>query len=93
MRIFWDEEKDKKLIVERGISLDEIADLILNQRYCAILKNPAREGQKLFILTYRDYTYAVPFVIDANKNIILKTVFPSRKYHKIYGGKKDENKA
>ncbi|GHV77600.1 hypothetical protein AGMMS49942_24210 [Spirochaetia bacterium] len=24
------------------------------------------------------------------KNIILKTVFPSRKYHKLYGGKENE---
>jgi hypothetical protein len=30
----------------------------------------------------------VPFVIDVEKNIILKTVFPGRKYQKIYGGKK-----
>jgi uncharacterized DUF497 family protein len=92
MQILWDEEKNKKLIVERGISLDEIADLILNKEYCAILKNPVREGQKIFVITYRNYTYVVPFVIDEDKNIILKTVFPSRKYHKLYGGKKDENK-
>jgi uncharacterized DUF497 family protein len=88
MQILWDEEKNKKLIVERGISLDEIADLILNKKYCAILKNPVREGQKIFVINCRNYTYVVPFVIDEDKNIILKTVFPSRKYHKLYGGKK-----
>jgi uncharacterized DUF497 family protein len=93
VQILWDDEKNRKLIVERGISLDEIADLILNKKYRAILKNPSREGQEIFIITYPDYTYVVPFVIDANKNIILKTVFPSRKYHKIYGGKDNENKA
>jgi hypothetical protein len=56
------------------------------------LRNPSRKGQRIFIITYQDYTYVVPFVVDANKNIILKTVFPSRKYHKTYGGKNDENK-
>jgi len=25
-----------------------------------------------------------PFVIDEDENIIIKTVFPSRKFHKIY---------
>jgi hypothetical protein len=44
--------------------------------------------QKLFIIPYQGYTYAVRFIIDGEQNIILKTVFPSRKYHKLYGGKK-----
>jgi uncharacterized DUF497 family protein len=93
VQILWDDDKSRKLMVERGISLDEIAGLILNKKYCAILKNPSREGQKIFVIPYRDYTHVVPFVIDENKNIVLKTVFPSRKFHKIYGGKKDEKKA
>jgi hypothetical protein len=29
----------------------------------------------------------VPFVIDDDENIVLKTVFPSRKFHKLYGPK------
>jgi hypothetical protein len=38
----------------------------------------------IFVLSYRGYTYVVPFVIDDEDNIVLKTVFPSRKFHKIY---------
>jgi uncharacterized DUF497 family protein len=88
MQILWDDEKNKKLIAERGISLTEFANLIFEKKYQAILKNPAREGQNIFIVPYAHYTYVVPFIIDDEKNIILKTVFPSRKYHKLYGGKK-----
>ena len=44
--------------------------------------------QKIFIIPYASYTYVVPFVVDDNKNIVIKTVFPSRKFDKIYGGKK-----
>jgi len=88
MQIIWDEEKSQKLILERGISIDKIASLILEKKYHAILKNPSRDDQKIFIVPFMDYTFVVPFVIDANQNIVLKTVFPSRKYHKIYGGKK-----
>ena len=41
-------------------------------------------------MPYRNYTYVIPFVIDKDKNIVLKTVYPSRKFHKIYGGGQNE---
>jgi len=88
MQIIWDSDKNRKLLVERKLSLETFASLILEKKYCAILKNHSRKEQKIFIIPYQDYTYVVPFVIDNNQNIVLKTVFPSRKYHKIYGGKK-----
>ncbi|MCL2066552.1 MAG: hypothetical protein FWG99_03705 [Treponema sp.] len=88
MQILWDNEKNRKLIVERGLSLENFASLILEKKYLAVLKNPSRKEQKVFIISWQDYTYAVPFIIDKEQNIILKTVFPSRKYHKLYGGKK-----
>jgi len=40
-------------------------------------------NQKIFILSIKDYTYYVPFVEDKEK-IFLKSIVPSRKYHKIY---------
>ena len=84
----WDNEKNRKLIAERGLSLDIFASLILDKKYLAILKNPARAEQNILVIPFRDYTYIVPFIIDEDQNIVLKTVFPGRKYHKIYGGKK-----
>jgi len=56
-------------------------------KYLTILKNPSRTDQKIFVIPYKKYTYVVPFIVDDSQNIVLKTVFPSRKYHKIYGGK------
>ena len=88
MEIIWDSEKNNKLIKERGLSLETFAALILEKNYLAILKNPSREEQKIFIIPWQDYTYVVPFVVDGKQNIVLKTVFPSRKYHKTFGGKK-----
>jgi len=67
--------------------MEIFASLILEKKYLAILKNPARIDQKIFIIPYQNYTYVVPFIIDSERNIILKTVFSSRKYHKLYGGK------
>jgi len=88
MRIIWDTDKNRKLLAERGLSLEVFASLILDKKYCDILKNPSRKDQKIFVIPYQGYTYVVPFLIDNEQNIVLKTVFPSRKYHKIYGGKK-----
>ena len=88
MQILWDSDKNRKLIAERGLSLETFASLVLEKKYLDILKNPSRTEQKIFIVPYANYTYVVPFVIEDGQNIVLKTVFPSRKYHKIYGGKK-----
>ena len=88
MQILWDNDKNHKLIAERGLSLETFASLILGKKYAAVLENPSRNEQKIFIIPYQKYTYVVPFVMDKNQNIILKTVFPSRKFHKIYGGEK-----
>jgi uncharacterized DUF497 family protein len=91
MQILWDDEKNRKLIAERGLSLEAFASLILKKEYHEILKNPARPEQKIFVIPYHNYTYVVPFVIDDKQNIVLKTVFPSRKFYKIYGGKNENH--
>jgi hypothetical protein len=78
--------KNNRLIAERRLSLETFANLIMAKKYNAILKNPARANQKIFVISWQGYTYVVPFVVDAEQNIVLKTVFPSRKYHKLYGG-------
>ena len=88
MQILWDNEKNQILIAERGLSLETFASLILEKKYLAILKNPSRTEQKIFVIPFQNYTYVVPFIINNSQNIVLKTVFPSRKYHRIYGGKK-----
>ena len=88
MQILCDNKKNLRLIAERGISFEAFASIILAKKYYAILKNPSRMEQKIFVMPYENYTYVVPFVVDKSNNIVLKTVFPSRKYHKIYGGRK-----
>lgn len=88
MDILWDEAKNKKLKESRGVSFEDVAQIILGKKYLAILENPVRPKQRIFVVSYKGYTYVVPFVIDAERNIILKTVFPSRKFHKLYGERK-----
>ncbi len=84
--VIWDDEKNIKLQVERGISFDEISEIILRKEYLDILDNPSRPSQQIFVIKLNDYIYSVPFVIDKQSNIILKTAFPSRKLNKKYRG-------
>ena len=90
MDIIWDKGKNKWLLINRRISFEEIAEIILNKKYIEILENPTRENQQYFILEIRNYTWVVPFIINEKEQIILKTAFPSRKFHKKYG-RKDKN--
>jgi uncharacterized DUF497 family protein len=85
VNIIWDEDKNDKLKADRGISLDEIATLILQKQYVDVVKHPKRSGQWMFIMPINAYIHVVPFVLDSNGNIVLKTAFPSRKFHKRFG--------
>jgi uncharacterized DUF497 family protein len=87
MNIVWDREKNTRLIRTRGVSFEEVARLIMEKKYTAILENPARPDQMIFILPYKEYTHVVPFVFDGDDRIVLKTIFPSRKFHKMFEGK------
>lgn len=84
MEILWDEAKNKKLKEIRGVSFEHIAQMILEKKYLAVLENPTHPEQMIFVVKYKSYTYVVPFVIDTDDNIILKTIYPSRKFHKLY---------
>ena len=93
MNIIWDDEKDEKLKKERGISLEEIAELIIEKKYVKIMKHPNRPEQMIFLVPIKGYIHAVPFIFDEEGNIVLKTAFASRKFNKRYGGKDNENEA
>ena len=80
----WNSEKNEILKRERGITFEEIAYLIESGQIIGIEENPGRSNQKMYILEIEDYAFIVPFV-ENDKEIFLKTAFPSRKYTKRYG--------
>ena len=84
--IIWDHEKNAKLQLERNISFEQIADLIIDNKVLDILEHPRRKNQNIFVIDIDHYIYAVPFLLDEQDNIILKTAFPSRKLMKKYRG-------
>ena len=89
--IIWDKSKNERLVLERDISFEEISQMIMNDEYIDIIENPVREGQLYFVMEIRDYIWIIPFLLDDEENIILKTAFPSRKYNERYKGKENED--
>ena len=85
MDVIYDKAKARMLKKTRGINLDYIAEKIVLGQFEANLKNPVRNGQRLFVISYKGYMYAVPFIYDSEGNIVIKTAYASRKYQKLYG--------
>lgn len=88
MNILWDQNKNEWLMVNRGISFEEISDKILNNDYLEIFENTTREDQLYFIMNIKNYTWVIPFLIGKKNQIVLKTAFPGNKFQKKYGVKK-----
>jgi len=89
MRIYnWNAEKNELLILERGISFEEIVFYIENGGLLDEITHPNRQDyshQRIFIVAVESYVYLVPYVEDEDE-IFLKTIIPSRKFTKIYFG-------
>jgi hypothetical protein len=86
MDIIWDEHKESILHSTHGILLSEIADLIVKGEYIDVLQNPSRPDQMVIVIPYHGYMHVVPFVWDAQGNMVLKTAYPSREFQRSYGG-------
>ena len=96
MEIVWDSAKNEILKRERNVSFEEVLDILLNDKELDLIENPTRDGQTCYIVCLNDYVHVVPAVINERNQIILKTIFPSRKYNAIYKGQtneKEKNKA
>ena len=85
----WNSEKNKKLRSQRGISFEEIVFHIERGQVLDILDHPNQEkygGQKIFVIDVEGYAYLVPF-LENEREVVLKTVIPSRKATRKYLGR------
>jgi uncharacterized DUF497 family protein len=90
----WDNEKNEKLIEERGISFEEIVFHIERGDILDILEHPNPEkyaGQRIFVINVEGYVYIVPF-LETEEEVVMKTIIPGRKATKRYlrGEEKDD---
>ncbi|UCM85258.1 MAG: toxin [Rickettsia endosymbiont of Culicoides impunctatus] len=80
-------EKNYKLIQERDISFEEIIAAIENNCLLDIIEHHNSQkypNQKMYLIEFNFYVYLVPFVVEDNGTIFLKTIIPSRKATKKY---------
>jgi len=90
--INWEPDKNQELIEDRGISFEDVVFYLQQGELIDDIKHPNDEkypNQRIFVLNIDDYVYLVPYVED-RKEIILKTVIPSRKATKQYLEKNNE---
>jgi len=77
--IYWSLVKNEMLKKTRGASFEDL----INSKLIKIMKNPKRVNQNIMLFEYKNYIWIVPFV-EENDYYFLKTLFPSRKYTKIF---------
>lgn len=85
----WDEAKNERLKIDRGIGFEEIVFHIARGDLLDILEHPNQEkyrGQRIFVVLLDEYVFLVPFV-ENDAVIFLKTIIPSRRATKQYLGK------
>lgn len=88
--ITYSKEKNELLKQNRGIGFEEIISAMDSGKILDTYDHPDQEnypGQKIYVVETLGYVYLVPFVRN-EEGIFLKTIIPSRKAKKIYGGQK-----
>ncbi|HGG59987.1 MAG TPA: toxin [Gammaproteobacteria bacterium] len=87
-RLVWNAEKALLLrnnSARGNVSFEECVIAIESNKILDDIENPSRNhpNQRLFVLEIDGYAYAVPYV-ESEKELFLKTVFPSRKLTALY---------
>ncbi len=87
-RLLWNIEKNALLVKERKVSFEEVADRIQSGNIIDDIFHPNSQkysNQRIFVIEIDNYIYLVPY-IENDEEIFLKTIYPSRKFTKIYLG-------
>lgn len=84
--IRWNAVKSARLKRIRGVSFEEI----IHAEFLGTQDHPTRDNQRILVCEFKGYVWLVPYVYEEN-GIFLKTIYPSRKYRKLYKrGEKNE---
>ena len=85
MQFVWDPAKNSWLEQYRGITFENVAEVMFNNEELDVLESPTRPNQFLLVFSWKSYTWAAPYLFDGDGRVVLKTAYPSRKLHKTYG--------
>lgn len=82
----WDEDKNRWLKQERGVSFEQIVFSIVEGNLLDVIRHPNQtkyRGHWVYVVEVENYVYLVPYV-EKKESVFLITLFPSRKYTKRY---------
>jgi len=85
-QINWNAEKNQLLMVERGISFEDVLFALQAGSLLDDLAHPNDSkypNQRIFVVEIDEYAWLVPYVENEDE-IFLKSVIPSRKATKHY---------
>ncbi len=96
-RITFNEEKNQLLKAIRGVCFNDVLDAFKAKKLLADKQhvNAKFKHQRIYVVQIGNYVYAVPYVINEQKQeIFLKTIYPSRILNKLYSkkGKSEKTK-
>jgi hypothetical protein len=77
--IRWSQLKSERLKKTRGVSFEEI----ISSELVAVKGHPKRADQSIMLFKLKGYIWIVPY-IEEKEYIFLKTLYPSRKFTKLY---------
>ena len=77
--IRWDPGKSERLKCARGVSFEEL----IQAEFVGMLRHAKKPNQELLLFRHLGYIWVVPCVMR-DREIFLKTLFPSRKYTKMH---------
>jgi uncharacterized DUF497 family protein len=84
----WNPDKNEELKADRSISFEEIVFHVEQGNEVDVFDHPNQKqypGQKISVVIVDGYAYLVPYV-ESGTEVFLKTIIPSRKATKKYGG-------
>lgn len=88
-QIRWDEGKNQLLILQRGVSFEDVLEELIQEKVLAKQVHPNKmkyPNQYIFVVCLNGYVCYVPFVENEDE-IFLKTIIPSRELNKKFKGK------
>ena len=94
MTFNWDDQKNRLLKRTRNIGFEEIVLAIEEGDLVDVLEHPNKDrysNQWIYLVAHQNYIYAVPSVRNTETGeIFLKTIFPSRRYTRVYLRSEDD---
>ena len=82
MEYVFDENKNKELFEQRGVTFEQAIEIISEYGVLLDFEHPNSQkysNQRLMVIDIENYPYCIPYVMD-NDKIFLKTIFSDRRF-------------